>query len=44
MAVNFGFDPDDYVRRLPLDRVLEIHVSGGTLSSDRWLSSGRRSS
>jgi uncharacterized protein (UPF0276 family) len=42
MAVNLGFDSEEYIGRLPLDRVLEIHVSGGSLSSDRWLSSGRR--
>jgi uncharacterized protein (UPF0276 family) len=29
-AVNHGFDPDDYLRTLPLDRVIEIHLAGGS--------------
>lgn len=27
-AVNFGFDADDYVARLPLHRVVQIHMAG----------------
>jgi hypothetical protein len=27
-AVNFGFDADDYVARLPLERVVQIHMAG----------------
>ena len=27
-AVNFGFDADDYVARLPLERVVQIHIAG----------------
>jgi len=27
-AVNFGFDSDDYVARLPLERIVQIHVAG----------------
>ena len=41
MAHNFGFDPADYLRRLDLGKVIEIHVSGGGESSPGWLPSGR---
>lgn len=41
MAVNFGFDPDAYLERLDLSRVIEIHLSGGTSSDGSWLPSGR---
>lgn len=41
MAVNFGFDPLDYIRRLPLEKVLEIHLSGGSMSPAGWLPSRR---
>jgi uncharacterized protein len=41
MAHNFGFDPADYLRRLDLAKVIEIHVSGGGESSPTWLPSGR---
>jgi uncharacterized protein len=41
MAVNLGFDAGVYLDRLPLDRVIELHVSGGSESSPRWLPSGR---
>lgn len=40
-AVNHGFDPDRYVDGLPLDRVIEVHVAGGTRSSPDWLPSGK---
>ena len=42
MAVNLGFDVDDWLSRLPLDRVREIHVSGGSLSDPGWLPDGRQ--
>lgn len=29
-AVNFGFDPRDYIARLPLERVVQIHIAGHT--------------
>lgn len=29
-AVNFGFDPREYIRGLPLERVVEIHMAGHT--------------
>jgi len=41
MAVNFGFDPETYLAALPLDRVIEMHVSGGSFSDGAWLPSGR---
>lgn len=40
-ALNVGFDPWDYVRALPLERVIEIHVSGGSESEPAWLPSKR---
>lgn len=41
MSLNFDFDPDEYLARLDLSRVIEIHLSGGTTSDGRWLKSGR---
>lgn len=41
MAVNLGFAAADYLARLPLGRVIEIHVSGGAESNPAWLPSGR---
>ncbi|CAN90298.1 hypothetical protein sce0141 [Sorangium cellulosum So ce56] len=41
MAENFGFDPAEYVARLDLARVIEIHLSGGGPSDPGWLPSGR---
>ncbi len=41
MAENFGFDPDDYLARLPLERVIELHLSGGRSSDGAWLPGGR---
>ena len=41
MAVNFGFDPEAYLSRLDLSRVIEIHLSGGSFSDGSWLPSGR---
>jgi uncharacterized protein (UPF0276 family) len=40
MGRNFGFDPAEYVGRLDLSRVIEIHVSGGSDSDPAWLPSG----
>ncbi len=37
MAVNAGFDPRAWIARLPLERVIEIHVSGGKDSDPAWL-------
>jgi uncharacterized protein (UPF0276 family) len=41
MAVNLGFDAAAYLDRLPLDRVIELHLSGGAESNPGWLPSGR---
>ena len=40
-CLNLGTDPRDYVDRLDLDQVLEIHLSGGSESDPAWLASGR---
>src|SRR6185436_7021490 len=40
MAENFGFEPMAYVERLPLERVIEVHLSGGSYSDPAWLPSG----
>ena len=41
MARNFDFDPEDYLARLDLSRVIELHLSGGGESNPAWLPSGR---
>jgi uncharacterized protein (UPF0276 family) len=41
MALNFGFDARHYLELLPLDRVIELHISGGSPSPREWLPSGR---
>jgi uncharacterized protein len=41
MAENLGFDALDYLERLDLRRVVEIHLAGGRESDPRWLPSGR---
>lgn len=38
----FGFDPRDFLARLDLGRVIEIHVSGGSPSPPQWLPSRRQ--
>jgi uncharacterized protein (UPF0276 family) len=35
-ALNAGFDPHAYLARLPLDAVIEIHLSGGRDSPAAW--------
>lgn len=40
-CVNAGVDPREYVERLPLERVIELHVSGGSDSDPVWLRSGK---
>jgi uncharacterized protein (UPF0276 family) len=40
-AMNAGFEPWNYVERLPLERVIEIHLSGGSESEAAWLPSRR---
>jgi len=39
-AVNAGFEPWNYIELLPLERVIEIHLSGGSESEAAWLPSG----
>lgn len=41
MALNLGFEARDWIARCDLDRVIEIHVSGGSDSDPRWLRSRR---
>ncbi len=41
MSVNFGFDPDEYLARLDLAKVIEVHLSGGKPSDPEWLPSRR---
>ncbi|AKT36693.1 DUF692 domain-containing protein [Chondromyces crocatus] len=41
MAQNLGFEPRDYLARLDLNRVIEIHLAGGRTSEPGWLPSGR---
>jgi uncharacterized protein (UPF0276 family) len=38
-ARNLGFEAGEYLERLPLERVIEIHLSGGTESDPAWLPS-----
>jgi uncharacterized protein len=40
MAENLGFDALEYFEALPLERVIEVHVSGGEYSDPQWLKSG----
>lgn len=37
LALNFDADPLAYLARLPLERVIEIHISGGSDSEAGWL-------
>lgn len=39
---TFGYEPREFLARLDLRRVIEIHVSGGSLSDPGWLPSRRR--
>jgi uncharacterized protein (UPF0276 family) len=41
LSVNFRFDPEAYLDRLDLTKVIEIHLSGGADSDPAWLPSGR---
>ena len=41
MAQNLGFAAEDYLAQLDLAQVIEIHVSGGSLSDGSWLPGGR---
>lgn len=35
-AINLGFDPMRWLERAPLDRVIEIHISGGSWTPAAW--------
>lgn len=39
-AGHEGYDPADWLDRAPLERVVELHVSGGSPSPPGWLASG----
>lgn len=41
MAANLGFLAADYLAQLDLAQVIEIHVSGGSMSDGSWLPGGR---
>jgi hypothetical protein len=41
VAENEGFSPEEYLTRVDLTRVIEIHVSGGSYSDPAWLPGGR---
>jgi uncharacterized protein (UPF0276 family) len=36
-AVNHHFDPRDVINSLPMDRVIEIHVAGGSWRDGYWM-------
>ncbi len=40
-AENLGFEPEAWLERLDLAKVVELHVSGGSESPTAWLRSGR---
>lgn len=40
-AENHGFDADAWLARAPLEKVIEVHVSGGCDSDPAWLPGGR---
>jgi hypothetical protein len=40
-CLNLGTDPAEYLKRIDLDAVIEIHVSGGSESEPAWTPSGR---
>ncbi len=41
-AVNHGYDPVEFIRRLPGDRVSQLHLAGGHYSDGMWQDSHRR--
>ena len=40
-AQNVGFDPVEYLQQIDFDLVIELHLSGGTMSDASWLPSGK---
>ena len=41
-ATNHGYDPVEFIRRLPGDRVKHLHLAGGYLDEGRWVDSHSR--
>jgi uncharacterized protein len=41
LSVNFDISPEEYLSRLDLSRVIEIHIAGGSESDANWLPSKR---
>jgi uncharacterized protein len=39
LSVNFGVSPEEYLSRLDLSRVIEVHIAGGCESEASWLPS-----
>ena len=39
-CLNAGVEPGDWLERAPLERVIELHLSGGSDSEPAWLASG----
>jgi len=40
-SLNFEIDPYAFVRQIDLDRVIQIHISGGSESDPDWVSTGK---
>jgi hypothetical protein len=40
-SINFGFDPIEYLERIPIERVVQVHLAGGKwitrCERERWL-------
>lgn len=40
-ALNLGFEPRDWLARVDLSRVIELHLSGGVDADPAWLPPGK---
>ena len=40
---NHGYDPHDYLRRLPLERVVQVHLAGSERHHHKWVDSHSQS-
>ena len=38
-SVNHGYDPYQFLESIPLDRVVQLHIAGGTKHHTRWIDS-----
>jgi uncharacterized protein (UPF0276 family) len=38
-AVNHGYDPYQFLREIPLDRVVQLHLAGGFNNGKKWIDS-----